>query len=109
MSDEKKTTSSAVEIMHKRYIKGEKRRLKYIKEERERVKIAQKIYELRTQVGLTQKNFAKLVGTRQSVICRLESADYSGHTQKMLQRIADATHCYLQQDFIPQNGQCAYV
>ncbi|MBW8038571.1 MAG: helix-turn-helix transcriptional regulator [Planctomycetes bacterium] len=109
MSNEQKPTSSAAEIMHRRYIKGEKKRLKYIEKERERVEIAQKIYELRIQVGLTQQELAKRVGTRQSVISRLESADYSGHTQKMLQKIAHAVHCYVSIEFVPQNKQFAYV
>ena len=33
---------------------------------------------------------AKLIGTTQSVIARLESADYEGHSLSMLQRIAEA-------------------
>jgi len=41
MESEKKT-SSAVEIMHKRYIKGNKRRLEYIEQESKRVEIAQR-------------------------------------------------------------------
>lgn len=109
MSKKQKPTSSAAEIMHRRYIKGNKKRLKYIEKERERVKIAQKIYELRTQVNLTQQELASLVGTRQSVISRLENADYGGHTQKMLQKIAHAVHCSVSIEFVPQNGQCAYV
>jgi len=95
--------------MHRRYIKGKKKHLKYIEKERERVKIAQQIYELRTQIGLTQQELAKRVGTRQSVISRLESADYYGHTQKMLQRIANALHCNLRIELVPQNGQHAYA
>ncbi len=109
MAKNKKPTSSAVEIMHRRYIKGNKKRLKYIKKEEQRVEIAQKIYELRTQVNLTQQELAQLIGTRQSVISRLESADYYGHTPKMLQKIANSVHCQLKIEFVPQNGECAYV
>ena len=109
MAKRQKPTSDAVEIMHRRYIKGDKKRLKYIDEERERIEIAQKIYELRKQVNLTQQELAELVGTKQSVISRLEDADYYGHTLKMLQKIATAVHCRLQIDFVPQNGRCAYA
>ena len=109
MSNEKKPTKSAVEIMHKRYIKGKKRRLKYIEQEKERVEIAQKIYELRTKASLTQKQLAKRIGTRQSVISRLESAEYTGHTLNILNRIAEAVHCEVKIDFIPKNGQYAYA
>jgi len=109
MSNEQKPTSSAAEIMHRRYIKGKKKRLKYIEQERKRVEIAQKIYELRAQVNLTQQELAERIGTRQSVISRLESADYYGHTLKMLNKIASAVHCDVKVEFIPQNGRLAYV
>jgi len=33
---------------------------------------------------------ARLVGTTASVICRLEDADYEGHSLAMLRRIAEA-------------------
>jgi predicted transcriptional regulator len=39
---------------------------------------------------VTQKELAKLVGTTQSVIARLEDADYEGHALSMLSRIAAA-------------------
>jgi transcriptional regulator with XRE-family HTH domain len=52
--------------------------------------IARKIYDLRTQAGLSQRALAKLVGTTASVICRLEDSDYEGHSLAMLRRIAAA-------------------
>jgi len=50
--------------------------------------VAQLIYRARTEAGLTQTSLAKLIGTRQSVISRLEDADYEGHSLSMLNRIA---------------------
>ncbi|NEQ63273.1 MAG: XRE family transcriptional regulator [Moorea sp. SIO4A1] len=38
--------------------------------------VAQLIYEARTKAGLTQKQLAELVGTKQPVIARLEDADF---------------------------------
>jgi ribosome-binding protein aMBF1 (putative translation factor) len=52
--------------------------------------VAQLIYEARTKAGLTQKQLAELVGTKQPVIARLEDADYEGHSLSMLQKIAKA-------------------
>ena len=49
-----------------------------------------KIYDLRTKAGLSQRDLAKKVGTTASTICRLEDADYDGHSLYMLTRIADA-------------------
>ena len=40
--------------------------------------VAQLIYEARTKAGLTQKQLAELIGTKQPVIARLEDADYEG-------------------------------
>jgi predicted transcriptional regulator len=39
---------------------------------------------------LTQTELARLVGTTQSVIARLEDADYQGHSLSMLSRVARA-------------------
>jgi len=55
-------------------------------------RVAQMIYDARNKAGLTQKQFAKLVGTTQSVIARLEDADYEGHSLNMLNRIAAAVN-----------------
>ena len=52
--------------------------------------IARKIYELRTKAKLSQAELAGKVGTTQSVISRLEDADYDGHSLPMLRRIASA-------------------
>ncbi|MCH7703025.1 MAG: helix-turn-helix domain-containing protein [Planctomycetes bacterium] len=52
--------------------------------------IARKLHDLREKAGLSQRELAKRVGTSASVICRLEDADYNGHSLSMLQRIAAA-------------------
>ena len=52
--------------------------------------VARKVSALRKRAGLTQQQLAKLVGTTTSVICRLESADYHGHSLAILRRIANA-------------------
>lgn len=56
------------------------------------MRVARLIYDARNKAGLTQKQLAKLVGTTQSVIARLEDADYDGHSLSMLNRIATALH-----------------
>ena len=83
-------TSDAVEILHRRYIKGDPQRLASLEEDRSNCEVAQKIYDLRTKTGLSQRELAKRVGTTASVICRLENADYEGHSLAMLNRIARA-------------------
>lgn len=61
-----------------------------VDEARTNAELAQLIYDARTKANLTQKDLAKLVGTTQSVIARLEDADYEGHSLSMLNRIAAA-------------------
>ena len=52
--------------------------------------MAHKIFHLRQSSGLSQVELARRVGTTQSVISRLEDADYEGHSLAMLNRIAAA-------------------
>lgn len=64
--------------------------------------VAQRIYELREQAGLSQTELAKRVGTTQSVISRLEDADYEGHSLAMLNRIAAAVERRVDIRFLPR-------
>lgn len=59
------------------------------------------IYDLRQLAGLTQKQLAELIGTKQPVISRLEEADYGGHSLEILRRIAAALHCRLEIKIVP--------
>jgi len=52
--------------------------------------IAMQVYEARIAAGLAQKELAKRAGTAQSVISRIEDADYDGHSLALLKRIAQA-------------------
>jgi len=74
MSKRKRATTDAVKILHKTFIKNDPKRLASLEREREKLQIAGQIYNLRTQAGLSQAQLAKLVGTTQSVISRLEDA-----------------------------------
>jgi len=69
--------------------------------------VAQLIYKARTDAGLTQGNLAKLIGSRQSVISRLEDADYDGHSLSMLRRIAEALGKRLQLRFVDAKNRAA--
>lgn len=58
--------------------------------------IAFQIIALREKAGLTQKQLADLVGTKQSNIARLESADYTGYTLKTLEKVTRALRSRLE-------------
>jgi ribosome-binding protein aMBF1 (putative translation factor) len=72
-----------------------------IAEETLNAQVARMIYEARTAAGLTQKELAERVGTKQPVIARLEDADYAGHSLSMLHRIAAALGQELDIRFVP--------
>jgi DNA-binding XRE family transcriptional regulator len=101
---QKKTTTDAVEILHKRFIEGKPNRLAELEKMRADDAVARKILELRTKAELSQRELAKLVGTSASVICRLEDADYEGHSLAMLNRIAAALHRRVEIRFVPLRG-----
>jgi len=54
------------------------------------LEVAQMIYDARTKARMSQRELAELIGSKQSVIARLEDADYEGHSLSMLQRIGSA-------------------
>lgn len=74
-------------------------------EEAEKVRtdlmVGQMIYDARQEAGLSQTELAKLVGTTQSVISRLENADYEGYSLPMLKRVAAALHKQVEIRFVP--------
>ena len=63
----RKKKDKAVKILHDRYIDGDAKRKESL-----------------------EKQLADLIGTTQSVISRLEDADYEGHSLSMVSRIAEA-------------------
>ncbi len=54
------------------------------------IDLAVLVREMREGDRLTQVQLAKRIGTKQSVIARLEDAEYTGHSLAMLERIAAA-------------------
>jgi ribosome-binding protein aMBF1 (putative translation factor) len=94
-------TTDAVGILHRRYYQGRPERIAALEEARANEDVARKITALRLQAGLTQRQLAKLVGTTASVICRLEDADYEGHSLAMLHPIAAALDQRVEIRFVP--------
>ena len=100
----KKVTTDALEIMDREFFDGKPERMAELERARADDAVARKIVELRTKGGLSQRALAKLVGTTASVICRLEDADYEGHSLAMLNRIAAALHRRVEIRFVPLRG-----
>lgn len=66
--------------------------------------IASQIHQMRTAAGMTQSELARRIGTTQSVISRLEDADYEGHSLPMLERIAEALSLELRVSFVKRQA-----
>jgi transcriptional regulator with XRE-family HTH domain len=72
-----------------------------VEQERANLDMGRKIYELRTKAKLSQAALARKVGTTQSVISRLEDADYDGQSLAMLRRIASSLDKRVEIRFLP--------
>jgi len=92
-------TTDAVEIMKNMIGDDHKLQELYV-EAKINAHVAQLIYDARTEAGLTQEQLARLVNTKQSVIARLEDADYEGHSLSMLNKIAQALNREIKIDFV---------
>jgi transcriptional regulator with XRE-family HTH domain len=93
-------TDSAVELLDA--LAGDDPAMQRLMEEETiNLQVARLVYDAREAAGLTQQQLAKRVGTTQSVISRLEDADYRGHSVTMLQRIAKALDMQLSLRFVP--------
>ena len=101
----KRKTSDAVKILHDPYLKNDPEITGLLQDEREKSEVAREIYNIRKKTGFTQAELAKEVGTTQSVISCLESADYNGHSLEMLRRIAHALHCRVEVHIVPEDAK----
>jgi ribosome-binding protein aMBF1 (putative translation factor) len=100
----KKPNSDAVSILHKRYFDGKPEMLALLEQARFNAAVAQKVFDLRAQSGLTQRQLAERIGTTASVISRLEDADYEGHSLSVLLRIATAVGKQVEINFVATSG-----
>lgn len=80
-------TRNALELIKKRLKEKPDLQAAYY-EEKKNYYIACKIREYRKRAKLTQKKLAQLIGTKQSVVSRLENAEYTGHSLSVLKKIS---------------------
>lgn len=102
---DKRTTTSAVEILHHLYFENDPKMMQMIEAERIKGDIAQRVYDLRETASLTQEQLAEKVGTTAKIIDDLEMTDYEddsiGDAVLMLQRIAKATGKQIEFRIVP--------
>jgi ribosome-binding protein aMBF1 (putative translation factor) len=101
MEIRKRFQSEALQAAHEAIIGGDRKRQADFEQEVINVEAAQLIYDMRTKAGLSQRELAKRVGTTASVICRLEDADYEGHTLAAVRKIATALNRRLELRAVP--------
>ena len=63
--------------------------------------VALQIVALRRRAGLSQTELARMIGTKQSNIARLESADYAGYTLKTLEKVTKALRANIEVRIVP--------
>lgn len=89
-----------------KYVQEKVKRHPFLKEELKKadtaLDIAGQVYDLRQKAGLTQKELANLMGTKQSNIARIESGDYKSYTWKTLEKIARAFKAKLEVRVVPE-------
>jgi ribosome-binding protein aMBF1 (putative translation factor) len=107
MASKRRFKSPALKYTYDRYIGGDKAKADSFEEELANAEIADQIYRLRTRARLSQRQLAAKIGTTASVICRLEDADYSGHSLAMLRRIAAALNKRVEIRFVPASRKSA--
>lgn len=102
MSKKKRITNTdGLEILDRLHFRGRQAREKALAKAKLNAQIAQEIYRLRTEAGLSQKGLAERVGTTASAICRLEDPDHTGHSLSMLERIGAALEQRIEIRFVP--------
>lgn len=91
MSRTKKPITDAVALMD-RWYGGTPEWDEAVAEEELSLQIGLAVHDLRGSAGLTQKQLAGLIGTSQSVVSRVEHADYEGSALEIFKRVCFALH-----------------
>jgi DNA-binding XRE family transcriptional regulator len=71
--------------------------------------IALQLAALRQARGLTQKQVAEMLGTKQQAIARLENPAYTGHSLSMVRKYVEALGASLDVTVVPVEATDAYV
>jgi ribosome-binding protein aMBF1 (putative translation factor) len=101
MAAKRQFQSEALQYTYDRFVAGDPELENFYEQALFDTEVASLIYDLRIKAGLSQRTLAKKVGTTASVICRLEDADYEGHSLAMLRRIAAALGKRVEIRFLP--------
>lgn len=104
-SPKTRKTSDAVAIIDHAIVGDDREMREMIEQETVNALVAQAIYDARKKAGLTQKQLAERIGTKQPVISQIEDAGYEGHSLSMLRRIATALDRRIEIKLVPIDGE----
>ncbi len=76
--EEEKMPLDAFQCAYNKYIANDPEEVALYQEERIKADVAQGVYNLRNQAGLSRNQLADLVGVEESIIEDIEEADYEG-------------------------------
>jgi DNA-binding XRE family transcriptional regulator len=101
MAGKKRLQSKALQLAYDEFVGDDPERVAAYEQELTNIEVAAKLHALRARAGISQRELARKVGTTASVICRLEDADYEGHSLSMLRRIAAVLGSRVEIRFVP--------
>lgn len=83
-----KMKSGALKYLYEEYIKDDPERIASVEKEMVNAEVAQRLYDFRTELGLTVEEFAARANVAASTISDLEECDYDGDSLEMFAKIA---------------------
>lgn len=101
--DEARRSSSAQLLLQKSKWRDEEYRTAYAETSVDQG-IAWQLRVNREMRGLTQREFATLLGTRQSAVSRMENPEYGSHSLPQLKEVAHAFKCALLVKLVPYSA-----
>ena len=99
MSEQNRITSGVASTFQ--FHSGRHPKIEAMLSEGVKLKVAEHIYNLRTSTGLTQSEFAQLIGVEPAVIDELEEWDYEGDTLAMLAHIEKSLRRHVEAHIVP--------
>jgi ribosome-binding protein aMBF1 (putative translation factor) len=85
-----KIKSKALRSLYDAYIRDDPERVASLQKEMLSAEVAQNLYDLRQEAGLTEEELAERTGVETAVIADLEAGDYDGDSLEALKIIAAA-------------------
>lgn len=90
MTFDTKIESDALKYLYEKYIKDDPERIASVEKEMVNAEVAQRLYDFRTELGLTVEEFAARANVAPSTVSDLEECDYDGDSLELFAKIADA-------------------